>query len=80
MTIAIIGAGAMGGSLAEALLSLKAPPPEPWVEGEDRYPGCKYDHYSNAVSVAISRRRYPHQDNGRKYIGRYYQIEYNAFG
>lgn len=27
MTIAIIGAGAMGGSLAEGLLSLKAPPP-----------------------------------------------------
>lgn len=44
----------MGGSLAEGLLSLKAPPPQPRVEGEDRYPGCKYDHYSNAVSVAIS--------------------------
>ena len=27
MTIAFIGAGAMGGSLAEGLLSLKAPPP-----------------------------------------------------
>lgn len=27
MTIAIIGAGAMGGSLAEGLLSLKAPSP-----------------------------------------------------
>ena len=27
MTIAIIGAGAMGGSLAEGLLNLKAPPP-----------------------------------------------------
>ena len=54
--------------------------PQPRVEGEDRYTGCKYDHYSNAVSVAISRRRYPHQDNGRNYIGRYYQIEYNAFG
>lgn len=80
MTIAIIGAGAMGGSLAEGLLSLKAPSPQPRVEGEDRYPGCKYDHYSNAVSVAISRRRYPHQDNGRNYTGRYYQIEYNAFG
>ena len=22
----------------------------------------------------------PHQVDGRKYIGRYYQIEYNAFG
>ena len=54
--------------------------PQPRVEGEDRYPGCKYAHYSNAVSVAISRRRYPHQDNGRNYIGRYYEIEYNAFG
>ena len=54
--------------------------PQPRVEGEDRYPGCKYDHYSNAVSVAISRRRYPRQDNGLNYIGRYYQIEYNAFG
>ena len=48
----------MCGSLAEGLLSLKAPPPQPRVEGEDRYPGCKYDHYSNAVSVAFSRRRY----------------------
>lgn len=27
MMITIIGAGAMGGSLAEGLLSLKAPPP-----------------------------------------------------
>lgn len=27
MTIAIIGAGAMGGSLADGLFSLKAPPP-----------------------------------------------------
>ena len=54
--------------------------PQPRVAGEDRYPGCKYDHYSNAVSVAIRRRRYPHQGDGRKYIGRYYQIEYNAFG
>ena len=79
MTIAIIGAGAMGGSLAEGLLSLKAPPPSPGLS-EDRDPGCKYDHYSNAVSVAISRRRYPHKDNGRNYIERYYQIEYNAFG
>ena len=54
--------------------------PQPRVAGEDRYPGCKYDHYSNAVSVAISRRRYPHQDNGQKFAGKYYQIEYNAFG
>ena len=53
--------------------------PQPRVAGEDRYSGCKYDHYSNAVSVAFSRRRYPHQDNGRNYIGRYYQIEYNAY-
>lgn len=41
MTIAIIGAGAMGGSLAEGLFSPKAPPPQPRVEGEDCYPGCK---------------------------------------
>lgn len=34
MTIAIIGAGAMGGSLAEGLLSLKAPPPSPGLRAK----------------------------------------------
>ena len=80
MTIAIIGAGAMGRQSGRGSVQPKRPSPQPRVEGEDRNPGCKYDHYRNAVSVAISRRRYPHQDNGRNYIGRYYQIEYNAFG
>lgn len=40
MTIAIIGAGAMGGSLAEGLLSIKSPSPQPRVEGVDRYRGA----------------------------------------
>ena len=35
MTIAIIGAGAMGGSLAEGLFSPKAPPPS---EGTEKVP------------------------------------------
>lgn len=80
MTIAIIGAGAMGRQAGRGSAQPKNPSSQPRVEGEDRCPGCKYDHYSNAVNVAISRRRYPHQVDGRNYIGRYYQIEYNAFG
>lgn len=34
MTIAIIGAGAMGGSPDEGLLSLKAPPPSPGLRAK----------------------------------------------
>ena len=34
MTIAIIGAGAMGGSLAEGLFSLKGPPPSPGLRAK----------------------------------------------
>ena len=42
--------------------------------------GAIYKRWSNAVSVALSRRRYPQQDNGLKCIGEYYLTEYNAFG
>ena len=35
---------------------------------------------SNSVGVAISRRRYPQQDNGMKCVGWYYQIEHYAYG
>ena len=35
---------------------------------------------SNAVSIAISRRRYPQQDNGQKWGGGNKKIEYNAYG
>ena len=35
---------------------------------------------SNAVSVALSRRRYPQQDIGQKCVGDYHKTEYNAFG
>ena len=35
---------------------------------------------SNAVSIAISRRRYPQQVNGQKWVGGNKKIEYNAYG
>ena len=35
---------------------------------------------SNAVSIAISRRRYPQQDNGQEWVGGNNKIEYNAYG
>ena len=34
----------------------------------------------NSVGVALSRRRYPLQDDGLLFFDGYYQIEYNAFG
>ena len=34
----------------------------------------------NSVGVALSRRRYPQQDDGLLFFDGYYQIEYNAFG
>ena len=36
--------------------------------------------YSNAVSIAVSRRRYPQQDNGQEWVGGNKKIEYNAYG
>ena len=33
-----------------------------------------------SVGVALSRRRYPQQDDGLLFFDGYYQIEYNAFG
>ena len=35
---------------------------------------------SNAVSVALSRRRYPQQDNGQEWVGGNHKIEHNAYG
>ena len=35
---------------------------------------------SNAVSIAISRRRYPQQDKRLIWVGGNYQTEYNAYG
>ena len=35
---------------------------------------------SNSVGVAISRRRYPQQDNRLEYVGKYHQADNNAFG
>ena len=37
-------------------------------------------HRGNAVSIAISRRRYPQQDNGQEWVGGNNKIEYNAYG
>ena len=34
----------------------------------------------NAVSVAISRRRYPQQDNRQEWVDGNNKIEYNAYG
>ena len=38
----------------------------------------KKDH--NSVGVAISRRRYPQQDNRQEWVGGNNKIEYNAYG
>ena len=55
--------------------------PQPRVEVRSASTlGAIYKRWSNAVSVALSRRRYPQQDNGLKCIGEYYLTEYNAFG
>ena len=35
---------------------------------------------SNAVSVALSRRRYPQQDNGQEWVGGNHKTEHNAYG
>ena len=37
-------------------------------------------YHGNSVGVALSRRRYPRQDDGLLFFDGYYQIEYNAFG
>ena len=34
----------------------------------------------NSVGVAISRRRYPQQDNRQEWVGGNNKIEYNAYG
>ena len=34
----------------------------------------------NSVGVAVSRRRYPRQDNRLNWVGRNHKIEYNAYG
>ena len=44
------------------------------------YPGYMYNKGSNAVSVAVSRRRYPQQDNGQEWVGGNHKIEHNAYG
>ena len=55
--------------------------PQPRVEVRSASTlGAIYKRWSNAVSVALSRRRYPQQDNGLKCIGEYYLTEYNAYG
>ena len=35
---------------------------------------------SNAVGVAVSRRRYPQQDNCKNWVGGNHKIENNAYG
>ena len=50
-----------------------------WSNAEPKVTGaalCGAERYS----FALSRRRYPQQDNGLKCIGEYYLTEYNAFG
>ena len=54
---------------------------QPRVEGRSTSTlGKDIKRDSNAVSIAISRRRYPQQDNGQKWVGGNKEIEYNAYG
>ena len=54
---------------------------QPRVEGRSTSTlGKDIKKYSNSVGVAISRRRYPQQDNGQEWVGGNNKIEYNAYG
>ena len=54
---------------------------QPRVEGRSTSTlGIDTKKGSNAVSVAISRRRYPQQKNRLKNVGKYHQTDNNAFG
>ena len=53
---------------------------QPRVEGRSTSTlGKDIKNDSNAVSIAISRRRYPQQDNGLEWVGGNNKIEYNAY-
>ena len=55
--------------------------PQPRVEGRSTSTlGIYIIRYSNAVSIAVSRRRYPQQDNGLEWVCGNNKIEYNAYG
>ena len=54
--------------------------PQPRVAGEARYPGYMYNKGSNAVSVAVSRRRYTQSDNNHLPIPTLYPAAGNAYG
>ena len=55
--------------------------PQPRVEGRSTSTlGIYIIRYSNAVSIAVSRRRYPQQDNGQEWVGGNNKIEFNAYG
>ena len=54
---------------------------QPRVEGRSTSTlGKDIKKDSNSVGVAISRRRYPQQDNGLEWVGGNNKIEYNAYG
>ena len=54
---------------------------QPRVEGRSTSTlGIYIIRYSNAVSIAISRRRYLQQDNCQQWVGGNTKIEYNAYG
>ena len=54
---------------------------QPRVEGRSTSTlGKDIKNDSNAVSIAISRRRYPQQDNCQQWVGGNTKIEYNAYG
>ncbi len=54
---------------------------QPRVEGRSTSTlGKDIKKDSNAVSIAISRRRYPQQDNGQEWVDGNNKIEYNAYG
>ena len=54
---------------------------QPRVEGRSTSTlGIYIIRCSNSVGVAISRRRYPQQDNGQEWVSGNNKIEYNAYG
>ncbi len=54
---------------------------QPRVEGRSTSTlGKDIKKDSNAVSIAISQRRYPQQDNGQEWVGGNNKIEFNAYG
>ena len=81
MNIGMIGMGVLVGMAQPSGNSVGVAISQPRVEACSASTlGIYIIRCSNAVSVALSRRRYPQQDIGQKCVGDYHKTEYNAFG